>query len=556
MKMDRQSRSHVRCFPQSGTWPRAGVLLLIVVLALMQVGTALAAPPANDDFDNRQVIPPAALPETHIITDTKDTTEATVELGEIVNTCSTSIPHNSIWYEFTPSESAFYAISTAGSNYDTILTIGTSSSGILECNDDTFSGTAASIGRVLDAGTTYYIRVTSKFVGGGTISTLNVDVSGGYLLAGGPYTISEGESLTMTASPGAPNYSWDVNGDGTFGDATGENPTLTWDQLVALGINDGPNTFNVKVRTTVDVVTPALVITSSATTLTVNNTAPDLTAPSDQTAVEDVATDFSLGSFADPGVEGSWTVTVDWGDGSTATVFPVTTAGSLGTQSHTYVQPGSYTVTVTVDDGEITDTATFGVTVSDVTDPETTIDSNPANPTNSTTATFTFSGTDNVAVTSFECSLDGALFATCTSGETYNNLTDGSHVFEVRAIDAAGNVDETPASYTWLVDTIAPTLVVPTPITVDATSPSGAVVTYDVSATDSQGGSGVASAICNPPSGSTFPVGTTTVTCTATDNAGNQTVQDVYRHGSRELLIYLTNFGPRPVHIGRQRAVT
>ena len=33
-------------------------------------------------------------------------------------------------------------------------------------------------------------------------------------------------------------YSWDINGDGVFGDATGATPTLSWEQLQALGIND------------------------------------------------------------------------------------------------------------------------------------------------------------------------------------------------------------------------------------------------------------------------------------------------------------------------------
>ncbi|HKC82839.1 MAG TPA: HYR domain-containing protein, partial [bacterium] len=49
--------------------------------------------------------------------------------------------------------------------------------------------------------------------------------------------------------------------------------------------------------------------------------------------------------------------------------------------------------------------------------------------------------------------------------------------------------------------------------------PSGAVVTYSVSATDPD--DAVASLACVPASGSTFPIGTTTVTCTATDTHGN-----------------------------------
>jgi hypothetical protein len=70
--------------------------------------------------------------------------------------------------------------------------------------------------------------------------------------AGGPYTMYEGNSLTLNAGASIDpdgdtlTYSWDVNGDGVFGDATGVSPTLTWGQLVALGI--GPGTFNVRVQ--------------------------------------------------------------------------------------------------------------------------------------------------------------------------------------------------------------------------------------------------------------------------------------------------------------------
>jgi hypothetical protein len=70
-------------------------------------------------------------------------------------------------------------------------------------------------------------------------------------------------------------------------------------------------------------------------------------------------------------------------------------------------------------------------------------------------------------------------------------------------------------------DTIAPTIKVPSDITQEATSPQGSEVTYEVSAEDNVDGP-IDDVSCNPPSGSTFPLGeTTTVKCTATDAAGN-----------------------------------
>ena len=64
-------------------------------------------------------------------------------------------------------------------------------------------------------------------------------------------------------------------------------------------------------------------------------------------------------------------------------------------------------------------------------------------------------------------------------------------------------------------DTTPPTVNVPGNITTPATGPSGAVVTFAASASDIVDGSITPS--CSPSSGSTFPLGTTTVNCTATD---------------------------------------
>jgi probable HAF family extracellular repeat protein len=68
-------------------------------------------------------------------------------------------------------------------------------------------------------------------------------------------------------------------------------------------------------------------------------------------------------------------------------------------------------------------------------------------------------------------------------------------------------------------DNTAPTLLLPSNITAEATEPSGAVVTYTASATDDTDPH--PSVVCSPSSGSTFALGTTTVQCTATDASGN-----------------------------------
>jgi hypothetical protein len=70
-----------------------------------------------------------------------------------------------------------------------------------------------------------------------------------------------------------------------------------------------------------------------------------------------------------------------------------------------------------------------------------------------------------------------------------------------------------------VLDVTAPVLTLPAPITKAATSLSGAAVSYTATATDIVDGS--VTPVCAPASGSVFAVGTTGVTCTATDRAGN-----------------------------------
>jgi hypothetical protein len=88
-------------------------------------------------------------------------------------------------------------------------------------------------------------------------------------------------------------------------------------------------------------------------------------------------------------------------------------------------------------------------------------------------------------------------------------------------------------------DTKAPVMTVPTDIAVDATRPSGAVVAYSASASDDRDPS--PALVCAPASGSTFAIGTTTVTCTATDAGGNsaQSAFSVHVRGVGEQLVGL-----------------
>ena len=86
-----------------------------------------------------------------------------------------------------------------------------------------------------------------------------------------------------------------------------------------------------------------------------------------------------------------------------------------------------------------------------------------------------------------------------------------------------------------VVDTTAPSLALPATISAVATTPAGAAVTYTATASDLVDGN--VSVTCTPPSGSTFALGTTTVTCAATDARANTAT------GSFQVLV---TSGPEP----------
>lgn len=101
--------------------------------------------------------------------------------------------------------------------------------------------------------------------------------------------------------------------------------------------------------------------------------------------------------------------------------------------------------------------------VIDRTPPQTAITSQPPVLTNSQTASFSFGssyagGPSPESFGGFRCRLDTAVsFSDCSSGSlSYSNLAEGPHFFEVKAFDTAGNEDQSPASYSWTVDSVPP----------------------------------------------------------------------------------------------------
>ncbi|MBI2891824.1 MAG: hypothetical protein HYY13_13705 [Nitrospirae bacterium] len=95
-------------------------------------------------------------------------------------------------------------------------------------------------------------------------------------------------------------------------------------------------------------------------------------------------------------------------------------------------------------------------TVAAGSEPETSLQAKPPALTNSTSATFRFTTTG----VSTQCNLDGAGFADCKSPSLHEGLPQGKHTFQARGVSADGVADSTPVSYTWTIDTAAPTTTV------------------------------------------------------------------------------------------------
>jgi hypothetical protein len=160
--------------------------------------------------------------------------------------------------------------------------------------------------------------------------------------------------------------------------------------------------------------------------------------------------------------------------------------------------------------------------------PTASITGKPSDPSNSASPSFTF--TASQAGSTFACRLDAAAFVSCTSPKSYAGLADGSHTFAVEATDPAGNTS-TQTSYTWTVDTVAPTA----SITGKPSDPSNSTAP-GFTFTASQAGStflckldAAAFAACTSPKSYTgLAEGSHTFVVRATDQAGNPGVDATY----------------------------
>jgi hypothetical protein len=156
------------------------------------------------------------------------------------------------------------------------------------------------------------------------------------------------------------------------------------------------------------------------------------------------------------GALGTWAA---FGHGNQAPIgSPVTTSG------HDNDHPGSGVLG--------TSTTSGGGTAAPLVAPAApSITAHPTDPTNSTSASFTY--TDTSSISRFECALDStSSYSTCGTTKpgtkAYTNLGSGSHTFRVRAVlTGAGGGTSAPAAFTWTIDRTAPRV-----LSINRTDPS------------------------------------------------------------------------------------
>ena len=154
---------------------------------------------------------------------------------------------------------------------------------------------------------------------------------------------------------------------------------------------------------------------------------------------------------------------------------------------------------------------------------------------NITSFTFTYSGSLNgQALTTFECALDAQAYAACNGGSkayTQTNLTEGSHTFKVRSVDASTNTKSGEQTYQFTIDRTNPV------VTITAPTAGATLTTNSVNATFTVTDANLSTvtricrldnvqlATCNNSVAlNNLSNGPHTFSVTATDEATNQTV--------------------------------
>lgn len=176
----------------------------------------------------------------------------------------------------------------------------------------------------------------------------------------GIFSESYAQNVTTTGAIGAFSQN-DVCGNGGYG-INNQTSNLISAEQNYWGAATGP-TISSNPTGTGDAINGNVNYSPFATNNTYTAFALAVAPPANQESQVNVSAAINLGSFLDTlAGDNSWSVDVNWGDGSTDTTFNTTSTGSLGSQNHTYTTANTYTVTVTVtNNNAVAGTSTFQI---------------------------------------------------------------------------------------------------------------------------------------------------------------------------------------------------
>jgi hypothetical protein len=358
----------------------------------------------------------------------------------------------SVWFRWTAPAGGTATFDTAGSAFDTLLGVFVDEEPTVNgplvrraSDDDAGPGTLTSrVQMGVRAGTTYWIAVDGfadpVHAQSGAV-TLNWSLAAAPDSTAPQTTITDGPPSLVTA--GTSDFAFAASEPGaTFECALGAGAFFPCDSPVAYEFALGEPTLRVRAtdaagntdatpatwRWSVDKVPPEVRFTAT---------------PGVSTSARTVSFEFEAD---EPGV--SFECRVDrglWGPCSSPRTVTVASAGphELDVRG---TDPAGHT-------GEYT--RALWVVLEDSTAPRTSITAGPAPVSRMSAVRLSFISSEPGG---FRCRLDAGSWTACSSPAVWSGLPAGTHTVSVRAHDAAGNVDATPARRTFTVDPAAPIL--------------------------------------------------------------------------------------------------
>lgn len=254
----------------------------------------------------------------------------------------------------------------------------------------------------------------------------------------------------LTTSTDSLTYSWSLDGAPFTPDLPDTTVTLT-------SLAGGAHSFRVRAHDT----DGRIDISPAQRTWTVDVTGPVVVIDSGPAAGGSIDTvDVSFAWHATDNLSGADSLDYSWQlDAGAASPFDTTRSTTLVGLSE-----AAHTLVVRARDQVGNIGTTSRLFTVDLTEPQTTILTGPADggATNTLNVSFSWSGTDAVVGLTFSTRMDEGAWSAFTVGTSgsFDFGSSGAHAFYVRARDAAGNIDATPASRAFIIDQSPPVVAI------------------------------------------------------------------------------------------------